>query len=179
MPRLAAEHHDDALPMEEPSEIIKTLLDIIYPRATDPVLPFVSFAFVRRLLRAAEKYDLERVHHYVRLLTLTRPFLSKPLEVYSLACMFGWAEDAHRISFQTLNLDLSSPVHADILESLDSASLYKLFQVRWRIKEEVTEAMEMLKRRHENEEWGCDCGSNLLDDEEWDCLHRLIRGEFG
>ncbi|TDL26626.1 hypothetical protein BD410DRAFT_783714 [Rickenella mellea] len=52
MPRSAAENHDDALPMSESSEILKTLLDIIYPCDTDPVLPSLSFAFLRRQNRA-------------------------------------------------------------------------------------------------------------------------------
>ncbi|TDL26639.1 hypothetical protein BD410DRAFT_825761 [Rickenella mellea] len=179
MPRSSAENRDDALPMGESSEILKTLLDIIYPHDTNPVLPSMSFAFVRRLLSAAEKYDLARVTHYVQLVTKTEPFLSRPLEVYALACIFGWTEEAHRLSLQTLNLDLSSPTYEEILTSIDSASLYKLFQLRWKIKKEMAQAVQELDSEEIDEMRRCYC-SNFPrgHTEAWECLEMFIRGEL-
>ncbi|TDL26627.1 hypothetical protein BD410DRAFT_529674 [Rickenella mellea] len=179
MPRSAEESHDDALPMGESSEILKMLLDIIYPRDTDPVLPSMSFPFLRHVLSAAEKYDLARVNHYVRLLAKTELFNSKPLEAYALACTFGWDEDAQKLSLQLLDLDLSSPAHADILKSINSASLYELFQMRWKIKVEVLEVIERSRDEEIEHLYGCNCeDGNVPDNDDWDALEMFLRGEL-
>ncbi|TDL26622.1 hypothetical protein BD410DRAFT_783711 [Rickenella mellea] len=157
MPRPAMENNDDALPMGESSEIVKTILDIIYPHDVEPVLPSTTFAFVRRLLSAAERFELMRVNHYVRLITLKEPFVSRPLEVYALACTFGWAEEVRTQSLRSLNVDLSSPDLADILKSIDSASLYNLFQLRWKRKGKV---LLKIDEYEDANGWICDCQFN-------------------
>ncbi|TDL26618.1 hypothetical protein BD410DRAFT_529462, partial [Rickenella mellea] len=179
MPRPAADNSDEALPMGESSQIIKTILDIIYPHDVYPMLPSATFAFVRRLLSAAERFDFMRVTHHVRLLTKMEPFASRPLEVYALACIYGWAEEAHTLSLQTLNLDLSSRDYVDILKSIDSASLYNLFQLRWRRKQHILQVAQMLADHDIERIWTCLCRS--IDEtihEMWDYLRLIIREEM-
>ncbi|TDL26638.1 hypothetical protein BD410DRAFT_783730 [Rickenella mellea] len=180
MPRSAAENPDDALPMGESSKVISTLLDIIYPHDADPFLPSVSFKFLRRLLTSAEKYDLARVNHYVRLLTKTEPFLSRPLEVYALACTFGWDEDTHKLSLQTLNVDLSSPAYVDVLKSMDSASLHKILQLRWEIKGEVLKVVQKFEDADISEMWGCGCSEagDLVSTDDYEFFENFIRSEL-
>ncbi|TDL26621.1 hypothetical protein BD410DRAFT_763882 [Rickenella mellea] len=157
MPRPAVENNDDALPMGESSEIIKTILDIIYPHDVDPILPSTTFAFLRSLLSAAERFDFIRVNHYLRLLTKAETFTTRLLEVYALACTFGWAKEARALSLQTLNLDLSSPYYADVLKSIDSAALYNLLQLRWKRKQKVLEVATKLEEGRIDDIWVCDC----------------------
>ncbi|TDL26640.1 hypothetical protein BD410DRAFT_783734 [Rickenella mellea] len=113
--------------------------------------------------------------------TKTEPFLSRPLKVYALACTFGWAEDADKLSEQTLDLDLSSPYYAEVLKSIDSTFLYKLFQLRWGIKAEVVDGIRLTADMSYDDCYGCkpNCTSSETPaEEEWECLELLIRGEL-
>ncbi|TDL26620.1 hypothetical protein BD410DRAFT_529535 [Rickenella mellea] len=121
------ETQEDAIPIGESSLVTKAMLDIIYPGESDPSLPTRGFKIFRRLLSAAERFRIIRVNDYLRLLTTTSRFDNKPLEVYALACAFGWEDEAHWLSLKTLSLDLKTQI-CEYLESLGRKSLVQSFR---------------------------------------------------
>ncbi|TDL26617.1 hypothetical protein BD410DRAFT_783708 [Rickenella mellea] len=177
LPRPEKENPEDAIPIGESSLVTKAMLDIIYPGETEPRLPTREFEFVRRLLSAAERFGIDRVNHYVRLLTKTGPFINKPLEVYVLACAFGWDDEAHGLSLKTLTLDLTSSTYAKILKTLDATSLYNLFELRWERKRQILCYARTLASTPINEIGGCDCDEEnepLEAENEWKSLTSYI-----
>ncbi|TDL26603.1 hypothetical protein BD410DRAFT_825735 [Rickenella mellea] len=178
IPQPEGDTNVDPLPMGESSAVIKAMLDIIYPGDNDPKLPSLTYEFLRRLLSAADRFDMSRVNHYVRLLIPTDKFSDRALEYYALACAYGWVEEAHDQSVNTLNLRLLSPKYETILTSLDSASLYRLFKLREQLKSRIVRVAQDLEADEVEGMWECDCEDGELEAPEWKVLASYVSEKF-
>ncbi|TDL26602.1 hypothetical protein BD410DRAFT_783687 [Rickenella mellea] len=165
IPQPKGDTNVDPLPMGESSAVIKAMLDIIYP-ADD----------------AADRFDMGRVNHYVRLRLQTDIFNDRALEYYALASAYGWDEEAYIQSLKTLSFNISSHAYASIYEPilkvLDSAALYHLFKLRWQLKSRIVQVARDLEAGDVGGMWECACDGQVLEAMEWKVLASYVSEEF-
>ncbi|KIY50374.1 hypothetical protein FISHEDRAFT_39617 [Fistulina hepatica ATCC 64428] len=97
-----------------------------------PLLPVQDYDQIDALLFAAEKFDMPGPMSIIRLLVSTQPLAGTghPLRLYSVACRYGWAEEAKLASTQTLTTDLHDPEFRPLLQRLSTTAVLDLFQLR-------------------------------------------------
>lgn len=122
MPGDREEDTDEPIRVSEPSEILVDLLNIVYPDG-DPFPHILTFKHLSALYFAAEKYDIEKAKAIVRKLTLLSPETAvkeNPLELYVLACKFGWETERKLALTWSLDINLHSPLSLRTLVKLDT-----------------------------------------------------------
>lgn len=99
---------------------IRLIWIFFQPRSTDtlelllrmvsglPLLPVDNYDVIDKILYAAEKYDMPGPMSIIRLLIMTPPLLDQPFRLYTVACRYGWEEEASFLSsffclYSTLN----------------------------------------------------------------------------
>ncbi|KAI5117144.1 hypothetical protein M0805_000071 [Coniferiporia weirii] len=137
----AENSEDNAIHLAEDKELLKALLDIIYPGRHPSDIASSSFA--TQLAAAGEKYDMPDVAAFIRNEISKSTFPGSALDAYVLACRFGWMEEARTVSSRTLNVDLRSDTSRQLLKQLDGSSLLKLLDLHRRRRELVLEALNL------------------------------------
>jgi hypothetical protein len=112
--------------LDEPEDLLERLLRMICGL---PLLPINSYDIVDNLLAAIEKYDMPGPLSVIRLLLMTPPLLNEPFRLYSVACRFGWENEAKYASTETLSFNLHSPELRPYLQSLPSTALLNLYEL--------------------------------------------------
>ncbi|THH08563.1 hypothetical protein EW145_g2625 [Phellinidium pouzarii] len=108
VPRASRESPDRPIELEEESEILKALLDIMYPGTHFNAGVGPSFTFYKSLCMAAKKYDIPAALGLVRSLVPAAGRRFPPILVYGLMYELGWEEEMKVASTQTLGYDLLS-----------------------------------------------------------------------
>lgn len=93
------------------------------------LLPVADYDAIDKILFAAEKYDMPGPMSIVRLLVMTPPLLDQPFRLYTVACRYGWDEEARFASTQTLTHHLHDPQVRPLLQRLSMDALLKLFEL--------------------------------------------------
>ncbi|TDL19120.1 hypothetical protein BD410DRAFT_792540 [Rickenella mellea] len=112
IPRDAKEDPSDPIPMEESSEVLATLLNIVYHislPSTDNVDQ------LEQILARAEKYDMSSVLSIIRFIVSAESLAGHldPLISYAIGCRYGWEDIAKSASTRTLDIDISTLSDAD------------------------------------------------------------------
>lgn len=125
IPREAEEGPDSPIPVAENSKLLASLLDFIYPMESYPKPS--STAEAQEILQAAEKYNIPRVLSIMQSIMLGDDLLySDSLDVYILACTWGWKDVAKKASRETLKIDLFLPTTLEKLFTLEKADIQRL-----------------------------------------------------
>ncbi|KLO06558.1 hypothetical protein SCHPADRAFT_946006 [Schizopora paradoxa] len=118
---------DGPVALEESKEVLKTVLDVIYP--SREVLYTIRMSHFRNVALAADKYDITIVTDFLkdRILgkhqTTREPRHPAPaLKRYLLAWEFGWTSVTDELSSKTLSCDLNSSATLDLLLNGDAAA---------------------------------------------------------
>ena len=102
------------IPVSEPSNVLDTLLRLVYPTPDPTISSFEELALV---LEAAIKYDFVTAITFLRRHLISSPhFLqTSPIRVYALASRYGLDEEMRIASRYTLSIDmLDSPPLEDL-----------------------------------------------------------------
>ena len=127
--------------MEESSNTIETMLDIIYPNRAVPRIS--SFQMASSLLSVAEKYDIQKIRDTVWKFITDPPFRCGALETFVLACRYGSDKEAKVASTATLEIDLYAPDSLKVLENLEPASHLKLRNLHTTRRQMLLKAMNI------------------------------------
>jgi len=130
---------DDIIYLDESAEVLEPLLRMVCGL---PLQPVTNCDLVEKILFAAEKYDMPGPISILRLLSMTPLFLEQPLRLFSLACRYGWEEEAKLASKQNLQLDLFEPTHQETLAQLPSKALLDLMNLRHKRREQLRERLD-------------------------------------
>jgi len=112
--------------MDEDEDTLELVLRMI---SGLPLLPVADYDAIDKILFAAEKYDMPGPMSIVRLLVMTPPLLDQPFRLYTVACRYGWDEEARFASTQTLTHHLHDPQVRPLLQRLSTDALLKLFEL--------------------------------------------------
>ncbi|KAH8111714.1 hypothetical protein DFH11DRAFT_1611439 [Phellopilus nigrolimitatus] len=131
MQRDPNEKHDEPIQMDEGEDLVKVMLDIIYPDRALAPSDITSFAFMHDLaVIFIEKYDvpagvasLRSLYHDSRSPSLP------PIKMFGLAERFGWIEEADVASSATLAVDLHATDSQAQLETLTAHSALQLLNL--------------------------------------------------
>ncbi|KAK7057440.1 BTB domain-containing protein [Favolaschia claudopus] len=124
--------------MEEDEDTLELLLRMI---SGLPLLPIVHYDVVDKILFAAEKYDMPGPIGVIRLLVMTPPFLDSPFRLYTVACRYGWEEEARFASTQTLAHHLHDPQVRQGLRRLSTDALLDLISLHHSRKESLRDRL--------------------------------------
>lgn len=124
--------------MDEDEDTLELLLRMV---SGLPLLPIVHYDVVDKLLFAAEKYDMPGPMSIVRLLVMTPPLLDQPFRLYTVACRYGWQEEARFASTQTLTRHLYDPELRPLLKRLSTDALLNLFELHNSRKEALRDRL--------------------------------------
>ncbi|KAJ7874741.1 hypothetical protein B0H14DRAFT_2717339 [Mycena olivaceomarginata] len=124
--------------MEEDEDTLELLLRMI---SGLPLLPIVNYDVVDRILFTAEKYDMPGPMSIMRLLVMTPPLLDHPFRLYTVACRYGWEEEARFASTQTLTRYLHDPDLRPRLGRLSTDALLNLFSLHHSRKEALRDRL--------------------------------------
>ncbi|KAL5492720.1 hypothetical protein ACEPAI_4167 [Sanghuangporus weigelae] len=120
---------EEPIPVQENGDIIKDLLDVIYPNK----LPFryasPTFEHIRQVCYAAEKYEMPGVLQMMQLFLRTMIENVPPLLAFALASRYEWPEALRLISTATLKLDLYCPQSIKDLHFIPTHWLLKLMEL--------------------------------------------------
>ncbi|KAJ7690649.1 hypothetical protein B0H17DRAFT_982909 [Mycena rosella] len=100
-----------------------------------------NYDVVDRILFAAEKYDMPGPMSIMRLLVMTPPLLDQPFRLYTVACRYGWEEEARFASTQTLTHHLYDPGVRPLLQRLSTEALLNLFELHHIRKEALRDRL--------------------------------------
>ena len=185
-----ATNDSEPIRLSENSEILKMLLDAIYP---SPGLPDdLSYETLRELALTARKYDVPGVLHCVRRAAFSMSLEPGPscLDRYGLACEFGWEREAKIASSGTLSLNLRCPETVQRLQRLECASVLKLQELHRIRKDELDESLRGFNRpgfwskiHPRPDRFGffgnyCPGYKDLFDTTPWILLRYMIRHEM-
>ena len=127
----------DMIRINEDADVFAALIDIISPNVHSGLGTISSVSFAARVLRAAEKYDFQKVVQIFQENIISFPLFKKdPIVSYGIACDLGWAVEACLLSTETLQLDLRSSESLKKLENLypkDILRLQSLHSIRCRL----------------------------------------------
>lgn len=129
--------------LEEDRDIIKDLLDVIYPRRPMLDIRNQSISYISRFAEAADKYDiLDAVQNLRHMLTLNvAEFPGTFLEKYVLACSYGWKDEARHLS--QFCPPYNTQLHRETFKSLSSVSLLDLLDLHQTRKEMMMSALHI------------------------------------
>ncbi|KAL5531156.1 hypothetical protein ACEPAG_4032 [Sanghuangporus baumii] len=120
---------EESISVQENGDIIKDLLDVIYPNK----LPFryasPTFEHFRQVCYAAEKYEMPGVLQVMQLFLRTMIENVPPLLAFALAAHYEWPEELRLISTATLKLDLYCPQSIEDLHFIPTHWLLKLMEL--------------------------------------------------
>lgn len=119
-------YSDDVIYLDETEDTLETLLCMI---SGLPVNIVQSYEAIDNLIDAVEKYDMPGPLSIIRLLIMTPTLLDEPFRLFSVACRFGWEDEAKRASTQTLAYNLYDPEVREHLRRLPTGSLLSLFEL--------------------------------------------------
>jgi len=127
---------EEPIQLTESAPILKSLLDLVYPNASLSNRDVSSVEFLQELCRAAEKYEMSGATQCVKALFFTPIRTFPSLQTYSIACKYGWEEEARVASTATLEHSLSSKESLEIMKSMDTLAILKL-QAFHRLRKET------------------------------------------
>ncbi|KAH8111709.1 hypothetical protein DFH11DRAFT_1842373 [Phellopilus nigrolimitatus] len=111
MQRDPNEKHDEPIQMDEGEDLVKALLDAIYPDRALAPSDITSFEFMHDLaVIFIEKYDV-------------------PAGMFGLAAKFGWVQETALASSATLALDMHTPDSQAQLETLNGRRILQLLSL--------------------------------------------------
>lgn len=124
----------------ESSEILSTILSMAYgyelPR-------FHDIKFIEALVHAAEKYDMPGALSIIRLALVFPSFLKDhPIQVYAIACRWGWQEEAQIASSHTIAMDLLSPTEIEKLRAVDPQDLTRLMLLHRKRRDQLKKGLD-------------------------------------
>ncbi|KAJ6497830.1 hypothetical protein C8R45DRAFT_984396 [Mycena sanguinolenta] len=124
--------------MEEDEDTLELLLRMI---SGLPLITIDHYDVIDKILFAAEKYDMPGPMSIMRLLVMTPPLLDQPFRLYTVACRYGWPEEASFASTQTLTHHLHDPEVRSRLGRLSTDALLKLFSLHHSRKEALRDRL--------------------------------------
>lgn len=132
---------DDEVPvvdLTEPAEVLSLLLDIIYPGRGQ--LQNANFGERLSLLQAvgaaATKYDIWSALEAIKTFLVSPRAIARypAVYLYGIACELRFDNEAKRLSTETLKCSLNDAENQTLLEKVDSLAIVKLFQLHYRRK---------------------------------------------
>lgn len=96
-----------------------------------PILPIASYDLIDSILYASEKYDMPGPPSIVRTMVLGPTFLGQPFRLYSIACRYGWDEEAKMASERTLVHNIHAAEHKASLQKLPTCKLQDYLLSVW------------------------------------------------
>lgn len=103
---------------------------MIYPNATTDFPEGLSFALLFDVALAADKYHIPRILTTIRrYIVNVNDTIYTPLELYKLACRFGWMREANVLSSSTLMTYLMSDESMRVLHTIETRHVLKLFRL--------------------------------------------------
>ncbi|OCB87706.1 hypothetical protein A7U60_g5232 [Sanghuangporus baumii] len=115
--------------VQEKDDVIKDLLDAIYPNKLSFLDGPPTFEHFKDVCYAAEKYEmigaLQTMQFFFRRMIDSFP----PLLAFAVASRYEWTEELHLTSIATLKLDLYSPQSVKELQFIPSGVLLKLMEL--------------------------------------------------
>jgi hypothetical protein len=119
-------HPNDVLYLDEDPLTLEHLFRMI---SGLPILPIDSYDLIESILYAAEKYDMPGPPSILRTIVLAPVFMNQPFRLYSIACRYGWVEEARSASENTLKCNIHSPEYKGSLQKLPTDALLDLMQL--------------------------------------------------
>lgn len=116
---------NEAIKLPEDREIIKGLLDIIYPDKP-PLSSIPDFARFKDLCYAAEKYEMIGVLSTLRLVLQSVGKCYPTLPAYALAARYEWKDELRWLSTKSLSINLFSPEWMADIRGIPSDKLMEL-----------------------------------------------------
>lgn len=92
VPRAENESPNDPIDLEESGEVLKALLDLVYPSGGLPDMP--TFDFVRDLSIACEKYEMAGATQAIKKHIFEPRKVYPVLQMYGLARQLGWENES-------------------------------------------------------------------------------------
>ncbi|KAJ7128937.1 hypothetical protein C8R43DRAFT_1026430 [Mycena crocata] len=129
---------DSVIYMDEDEETLELLLRMV---SGLPLVPVVNYDVVDKVLFAAEKYSMGGPMSIIRLVTMTPPLLDQPFRLYTVACRYGWEDEARFASTQTLTHHLYDPEVRPLLQRLSTDALLNLFELHHSRKEALRDRL--------------------------------------
>ncbi|KAL5531155.1 hypothetical protein ACEPAG_4031 [Sanghuangporus baumii] len=115
--------------MQEKGDVVKDLLDAIYPNKLSFLRGAPTFEHFKDICYAAEKYEmagaLQTMQFFFRRMIDSLP----PLLAFAIASRYEWTEELRLTSIATLKLDLYSPQSVKELQFIPSGVLLKLMEL--------------------------------------------------
>lgn len=131
---------DSIIYLDEDTEVLEPLLRMICGLQ---VPPLADCDLIEKVLFVAEKYEMPGPISILRLFASTPLLLEQPLRLYSIACRYGWEEEAKLASNRTLKLDLFDACHQDTLRQLPSKALLDLLTLRHGRREQYVHLLSL------------------------------------
>ncbi|KAJ7072520.1 hypothetical protein C8F01DRAFT_1104252 [Mycena amicta] len=125
--------------MEEDEATLELLLMMICGM---PVPQIDDYDTVDSVLFAAEKYEMLGPISILRLLVMTPPLLNHPFRLYTVACRYGWHDEAQFASTQTLTHSLHDPEIRPLLHRLTTEALLNLSALHHNRKEALRDRLD-------------------------------------
>ncbi|KAH8111737.1 hypothetical protein DFH11DRAFT_1611589 [Phellopilus nigrolimitatus] len=133
LPQAAISSQLELIHLHESQEILKDLLDIIYP---DGDLPDESVqGRLYDLCVVAEKYDMHGVLRRIRKMVFTNASTIVPLEKYALASRLGWEDEITTSLIETLRAPISGADALPYLRKLDTQNILRLQELHRKRKQ--------------------------------------------
>ena len=135
IPRCHTETNKTPITLDEDEDILSALLDIIYPNVMlrSDRIGIAIERDARRIIDAAEKYDMTAVVAFVRRWlfddsggTPTNENTWSPIRLYDLARKRGWSKEARVASRWTLKEGLKTPASLSELQLVSTATILEL-----------------------------------------------------
>ncbi|KAH9940476.1 uncharacterized protein BXZ73DRAFT_88708 [Epithele typhae] len=161
----------ETIVVDEDAATLEGLLRIV---SGLPIPRLDSYDVIEPLLHAAEKYDMGGPMSVVRALITTPPLLTDPLRLYTLACRYGWEDEALMASRATLQLNLHAPEHRPTLQKLGTDAVLALFALHRTRRETLRRRLDDPPFVSDTGDTSCsNCGS-LVDYHTWRELKYVI-----
>lgn len=135
------------VPLQERGEVVKLLLDLVYPDRSFLEPEKLSFDLFRDLCIAADKYDMPGAQHILRM-TFQLGVNCYPLIAgYVLASQLDWEKERQLFSFsnKTLGINLRSPESREQLRAINSLAVWDLIELHDRRRDLLVEALDLGK----------------------------------
>ena len=132
--------------IQESGDVIKDLLDIIYPNRLSLVHPNPTFEHFRDICHAAEKYEMPVALQTMRFLSRIYVHTFPPLLAFALASRYDWTEELRLVSTATLKLDLYSAQSLNDLQFVPPRDLVKLMELHRKRRNILVECLGLKER---------------------------------
>ncbi|KAM6497251.1 hypothetical protein JOM56_007724 [Amanita muscaria] len=129
--------------LEEDSETLRLLLDLIYPSAQEPQLSDASLLW--RVGKATTKYFIDVVDAKLKSWThRSKLIINEPLRVYAIAIDLGWEDVATRAAWRTLKCPLEDLSPVEELKNITGSDFYRFLEYRVRCESSTNKKAEQL-----------------------------------